>query len=86
MPAQEDFARIRRAELAGLITAVEAQVLEAALHDGRPTSMVHALGRLPLNELQGRWLATHPAYNGQMPGGMPASRDQLISQLLDRVT
>ena len=88
MSAGEEIARIRRLELAGVISWLEAEGLEAAVHEGRPTSMVHALARLPLTELQARWLSSRPEANtgAATRYAPPFSRDQLAAQILDRVS
>ena len=88
MPSEEEIARIRRLELAGGITRPEAEVLVVAARKGQPMSLPHALSRLPLTELQARWLtgqssAGTGAGTRYMP---PSSRDQLVAAILDRVS
>jgi len=84
MPSEEEIARIRRLELAGVITWLEAAGLEAAVHEGQPSSMVHALGRLQLIDLQARWLLARPEHTGAAVY-LPPTREQLVDAILDRV-
>ena len=85
---EQEIARIHRLEVTGVITWLEAEALEAAAVADQPTSLVHALGRLQLADLQSRWLAGHAnAGTGAATRYLaPSNRDQLIAQILDRVS
>lgn len=85
MSAADDLARIRRLEVAGVISYLEAAELTAGVQTGRPASMVHALGRLPLTELRARWLLLADQGNQAM-GFMPSSREQLVAAILDQAS
>jgi hypothetical protein len=85
-----EIARVHRLEAADVITWWESAELIAGLTDGK-RGAVHMLARLPLSELQGRWLLMLPSAARAIRGDgrslvMPMSRDQLVAQILDRVS
>lgn len=80
-----ELTRIRRMTAAGVISYLEAAELAAAAALGEPTSMVHALGRLPLVELQARWLLLAEQGKNSL-NFMPPGRDQLVAAIVDRTS
>ena len=84
-----EIERIRRLEAAEVIGWWEAAELIAQLEDGK-RSLIHTLGRLPLVDLQARYLQLlAPGERARHPDSsfsLPADRDRLVAAILDRVS
>ena len=84
-----EIERIRRMEAAGVIGWWEAADLIAQLEDGK-RGTVHALARLPLIDLQARFLLLlDPGERTQREDcihRLPPDRDRLVAAILDRVS
>ena len=93
MPPQPGLAReierIHRLEAADVIGWWEAADLISQLEDGK-RSLIHTLGRLPIADLQARFLqlltpgerSVHPLSSFRLP----ADRDRLVAAILDRIS
>lgn len=83
-----EIERIRRLEAADVIGWWEAADLIAQLEDGKK-SLIHTLGRLPLIDLQARFLQLLSPEERAMEHGsfaVPTDRDRLVAGILDRVS